>query len=895
MQIQSLVQYEIDINKYKKIKQLGKGGHGSVFKVQKDGTESFYAEKIIHCDGDEEQFQNVLDREISIMMCTDHPTIIKLIGLSLANIHQNDSISFILEFAEGGSLKHLLDAIQNGHTPKNFSNTNRQIILIGIARGMKYLHDRGILHRDLKPDNILLDKNFQPKISDFGLSKFYKTDQSCVQTWIQGTLGYTAPEIIIDDSYNQKVDVYSFGILMFEVITDLTAYPDKKTISMLTFNNKIVEDDYRPTIPETVKKSFKDLMTQCWSKNPSNRPTFKEIFTKLSNGYDITDNEKEEHDEKPFYLDGVDEKVIKSYVSKIKPANDRYEKIIEDNEKLENENKNLKNQIKIIENEKEKMKEKNNKLSIENKNLKNKLKNPNISNQENSNIKRCFESFQNKEMISLIQNMTINQFNSLSLQSQQMITSSLTSSNSNFIKNLDDFLIYLLNFDFLDEKCYIEIETIDKNQILTNLTKDYQIQILPELTNKLFQENELNPIEFIQHIEKFVKISIEIMYPSDYFHDIYNAVLNIKYKIPDKKLLEITIFVSGIKNLTSIFQGDENINSLKIDSNVITIESNAFKGCKSLKSVRIPSSIKSIGDSVFKKCFSLSQILFEHDSSLKILNKSTFKGCKSLTQIQIPESVESIGDGCFKCCLLLEQINVPSSVTEIGNSVFSNCTSLQSITFPNSITIVGKNVFQNCSSLTSFSIPSSLNKIEDNFFTNCLSLKEIVIPPSVTEIGKFVFSGCSSLKDATIFSSVNKINDFTFYGCLSLEKVYLPDSITEICRSAFEGCLKLKEITIPASVRELGKHSFDGCSSLSNILFKSNSSLVLINDNAFSRCQKLKKLLIPTVECKIGNEVVDQNTKLLRKKSNLKIIFEYAALIIACFACFVYLFFKSIN
>ena len=72
----------------------------------------------------------------------------------------------------------LLKKIQEYNGPKDYTNTSRQIILVGVARGMKYLHDRNIIHRDLKTDNILLDEDFHPRITDFGLSKFFETGHS---------------------------------------------------------------------------------------------------------------------------------------------------------------------------------------------------------------------------------------------------------------------------------------------------------------------------------------------------------------------------------------------------------------------------------------------------------------------------------------------------------------------------------------------------------------------------------------------------------------------------------------------------------------------------------------------------------------------------------------------
>ena len=90
-------------------------------------------------------------------MLANHPTIIKFIGFSLRDFFNRDNVVLIMKLAEKGSLSEVLKQIQAENIQKDYTDTIRQIILIGVARGMKYLHDRNIIHRDLKPENVLLD------------------------------------------------------------------------------------------------------------------------------------------------------------------------------------------------------------------------------------------------------------------------------------------------------------------------------------------------------------------------------------------------------------------------------------------------------------------------------------------------------------------------------------------------------------------------------------------------------------------------------------------------------------------------------------------------------------------------------------------------------------------
>lgn len=164
-----------------------------------------------------------------------------------------------------------------GLSDSKYDNTTRQKILIGIARGMIYLHKNYIIHRDLKPGNILLDDDFNPHITDFGLSKVHVTGRSQNQTQALGTSIYMAPEVIEGTGYNWKADVYSYGILMYEVITDTIPYPlfQNHKMSIFQFNNKVVKENYRPEFKGPIKEALQKLIEECWSPDVNKRPTFE--------------------------------------------------------------------------------------------------------------------------------------------------------------------------------------------------------------------------------------------------------------------------------------------------------------------------------------------------------------------------------------------------------------------------------------------------------------------------------------------------------------------------------------------------------------------------------------------------------------------------------------------
>lgn len=194
----------------------------------------------------------------------------------------------------------------------------QQQILREIAAGCAYLHEEGVVHRDLKPGNVLLDKHGQCKICDFGQSKDYRADDrlevrhgvarhrpACVyapltyvpsppyvslcacptlqMTTNVGTPVYAAPELHCDERvghYSTKIDVYSFGIIMWSLLTRERPYSDQGNMSTFSLVTKIVEG-LRPTVSDDFPPMLAKLMARCWALDPDDRPMFAEILVLL--------------------------------------------------------------------------------------------------------------------------------------------------------------------------------------------------------------------------------------------------------------------------------------------------------------------------------------------------------------------------------------------------------------------------------------------------------------------------------------------------------------------------------------------------------------------------------------------------------------------------------------
>jgi serine/threonine protein kinase len=221
-------------------------------------------------------------REIANCACPRHPCLLELLSVSF------QPYATVTRLAQT-DLSKVLD-LEAKSTPRSgWNNTAKSCCIVGIAVGMCYLHEHNIIHRDLKVDNILLDDKFRPWISDFGLSKVMPSgpelQRALEMTQNIGTPLYMAPELAIEGEYGTPVDVYAYGMILYEIFTLKKPFWEKNFQTTFAVQQHIIEGN-TPTIPADVPGEMKDLMLQCWNMNPSERPTFRKIVEKMKSDPD---------------------------------------------------------------------------------------------------------------------------------------------------------------------------------------------------------------------------------------------------------------------------------------------------------------------------------------------------------------------------------------------------------------------------------------------------------------------------------------------------------------------------------------------------------------------------------------------------------------------------------
>ncbi|XP_061375594.1 cold-responsive protein kinase 1-like [Gastrolobium bilobum] len=193
--------------------KIGRGGFGTVYQgTLKDGRQ--VAVKTLSV-GSKQGFREFL-AEINTLSNVKHPNLVELIGFCI----QGPSRTLVYEYVENGSVDSALLGKKNKNIKLDWRK--RSTICVGTAKALAFLHEElapHIVHRDIKASNVLLDRDFNPKIGDFGLAKLFPDDISHISTRIAGTTGYLAPEYAFGGQLTMKADVYSFGVLILEIIS----------------------------------------------------------------------------------------------------------------------------------------------------------------------------------------------------------------------------------------------------------------------------------------------------------------------------------------------------------------------------------------------------------------------------------------------------------------------------------------------------------------------------------------------------------------------------------------------------------------------------------------------------------------------------------------------------
>ncbi|KAM5550722.1 rust resistance kinase Lr10-like [Rosa sericea] len=272
--------------------KLGEGGYGSVFKGVLRSSRFGAIKMMANSKSNGQDFVS----EVATIGRIHHVNVVQLIGYCV----EGSKRALVYDFMSNGSLDKYI--FSNAETIP-LSVKKMYEISLGVAQGIEYLHqgcEMQILHFDIKPHNILLDENFIPKVSDFGLAKLYSTDDSIVTlTAARGTMGYIAPELFYKNigGVSYKADVYSFGMLLMEMASKRKNFKELAGHESQTYFPSWVYDQYEKgrdlemgDATDEEKKIIKRMVVTalwCIQMNPSHRPSMRKVREMLEGDVEL--------------------------------------------------------------------------------------------------------------------------------------------------------------------------------------------------------------------------------------------------------------------------------------------------------------------------------------------------------------------------------------------------------------------------------------------------------------------------------------------------------------------------------------------------------------------------------------------------------------------------------
>lgn len=262
------------MSKYAQVKKIGEGSLGSVYLVTNSETKKQYAAKIYTKPCNKASEKTLVTNEFKQLTDLKNPAVLKFFYYSFKDFDKKNNLVLISEYMPRGSLDKIFSGTSTQQ--KEFTLIKKYITMLGIACGMKYLHDHDIIHGDLNPSKILFDDDFYPHITGFQLNK-----DPTAPSFLAGKPNedkdpfYVAPEILLDCSQASKEgDIYSYSMIVYELITGRKPFKSYTKPRLI----KAIQHCERPEIPSKFDDIFKLFFESCWCENPEQRISFDSII-----------------------------------------------------------------------------------------------------------------------------------------------------------------------------------------------------------------------------------------------------------------------------------------------------------------------------------------------------------------------------------------------------------------------------------------------------------------------------------------------------------------------------------------------------------------------------------------------------------------------------------------
>ena len=255
--------------KWKLGDQIGAGAHGVVYRGLNLDTGSLIAIKQISMGCMDDRTRNILQREVDILKSVRHPHVVEFYGITV-----RDSVLHIFtEYVSGGSIAQQL---------KQFGPMAEVLVqrhTVQILRGLGHLHENGIIHRDIKGQNILVSRSGLLKLADFGAARNTGSFRGSDSNNMWGTPAFVAPEIILECDHDGRADIWSLGCTIIEMLTAQLPWADKMFTSVFQLLQHVANSSEVPRCPAGVSEKLSHFLAQCLARDPRDRPSARSLLS----------------------------------------------------------------------------------------------------------------------------------------------------------------------------------------------------------------------------------------------------------------------------------------------------------------------------------------------------------------------------------------------------------------------------------------------------------------------------------------------------------------------------------------------------------------------------------------------------------------------------------------
>jgi len=701
--------------KYRIERVLGQGGFGNTYVginttfEERVAIKEFFMQGIndrddatgsitVSLERNKSQFEEQLEKfkkEALRIRKLDNSHIVKVHDL----FEENGTAYYVMDYIDGENLAEHLK-----RTGKPMTEQELRDVLPQILDALKTVHDAGIWHLDLKPANIMIDKNGCIKLIDFGASKQLNTQKggATTSTAISYTNGY-APREQMEQNYDKFgpwTDIYALGATLYNLLTN------KRPPLPTDIDDDSSEDKHNSLLmPESTSEEMKSLILWMMQTDRNQRPQDVDNVLPMIGNYKST-----------ISKECVDESTIVDQYPKGKKGG---ASSVVSTAKTNKHLYYIGISISII-------------------------------------LLLCIG-------LAIWQTNDVSKYNpKYKVLSEKDKTCELFGEKYSTNITADDWYNYL-NGNEAKHKNYACIpDSANGNYDIPKCVDGYDVIRLGDYS---FYKTMLSSVNVSEGIKSFgnyafglcdslrkviIPNGVECIGDMCFMNDSNLADITIPETVTKigraaffKCKTLNSIELPHVKQLPDSLFFSAGIESFVFNEGVTKIGSYTFYRTK-IKEVIIPNSVDTIGYSVFAGCEKITNVDMGNDRPL-VLGGGTFSGCKSLRSIKIPNGIKTLS-GDFSGCESLVSVSLPNSIKIIGWLTFSDCKTLSSIDIPNSVDSIGGAAFVRCSSLSSINIPEGVKMIGYRAFEDCKSLSSIHLPSTLTKLGSLAFNNCTNLR-----------------------------------------------------------------------------------------------------------------------------------------------------